>query len=83
MESMKYSLAQLKFAEELAFPEDMLRLFQAHCPDCWGSFYIKWLRECDRSLIRFIFSYSRADFKNGLGAQFEAIINDLIKGYEA
>lgn len=87
---MRFTLEQLKFADELAFPADMERLMKEHWPyesEEWKFYYVQWLRQHKCSLISFIFNYSRADLNvvvgNGVTFReyFERIIVSLIGNY--
>ena len=87
-----YTISQLQFASEMAFPDDMERLMAEHWPGNdkaeWKVYYLRWLLDKKRNLFEFIFTYSRADFKselaNGitLGEYIERIIDGLIGGYQ-
>lgn len=79
----KYSLSELKLANELCFPADFKKLLERHTKntiyeDCWHSIDVSFRRSHKAGLISLIFSYSRADFDNDLGAIFNNIIDDLI-----
>jgi len=76
-----YTLEQLKLADDLAFPSNMKESFDKHEPDELGfSYYYDFIHRHERSLMKQVFTYSRADFDSGMGAMFEAIIDDLLEG---
>jgi len=80
-----YTLDQLMFAEAMAFPEDMQRLFDKHAAveGCGFIYYGDWLKRYNRGLMAMIFNkYDRADLENGMGKMFEAIIDELIGDYK-
>lgn len=88
----KYSIKQLKFADEVCFSADMYRLMARHWPDnsiVWCVYYNNWLYKHKRSIISFIMEYSREDYDSvlvegrvmTLGMWFQYILDDLIKDY--
>ena len=83
---MKFTIAELKLADELAFPEDMEILCKKYFPDTdemigiWHIYYWDFIHKHERSLLRLIFHYSRSDYKNGLGPVFEGMVSDLLTG---
>ena len=81
----RYSLSELKFANELCYPADFRKLLHKHSTntyweDWWQSLDVSFRATHKADLISFIFSHSRRDFEDsGLGEVFENIIDDLIK----
>lgn len=75
----KFTLADLRLADELAFPERMEKLFYLYFPDCNTVFYNEWLNRFNRSFTAWIFNWSRADLeRNNSGLMIENMICDLI-----
>jgi hypothetical protein len=76
----KYSLSEIKLAEELAFPADMKQLLQKHDPEFGFLFYSDFMHRHGRSLIAMIFAHSRHDFETtNIGKLFESIIDELLR----
>jgi hypothetical protein len=74
----KYSLSELKLADDLAFPENVKRLLSKHFDeDLSWYLFTEYKSTHKSSIISLIFNYSRADFET-LEAGFEKVINELL-----
>lgn len=74
----RFTLSELQLANELAWPQDMERLLSLYFPDTWQCYYYDFMHKHERSLIKMIFHYSRADYETDMGEAFENIITDLL-----
>ena len=76
---MKWTLEQLKLADELCFPEDARELFKKHLGDDWIAYHLDYKREYKGGLLKWIFHFSRNDLtNNNFGARIDKIIEELI-----
>ena len=76
---MKFTIKNLKLANELAFPADIEKLFKKHFADLWRTHYISYINK--RDFLTWVFDWSRADLdrRDGeLGNKIDAMINEII-----
>jgi len=83
---MKFSIKQLKFANEVCFPDRFETLLRKHLPpkehDMIEHYLYKFNRVHEGNLFTWIFSFSRAtDEKTYWGEVHDKIIADLVKDY--
>ena len=73
-----FSIAQLKLAEELCFPDDFRRLMEKYEPAFACSHTYAFTNLCEGRLTRWIFSFSREDYCEGMVGTINAVVRDLI-----
>ncbi len=79
---MKFTIEELKLANELCFPADFERLLKKYLPAEDRDMAGYYRREFDLvlrcNLIHWIFQFSRADERKYWGAINEKIVSDLV-----
>lgn len=84
---MKFSIAQLMFANELCFVEDFKRVYAESAKGTgleeFAGIMLMAFRQTHKcNLISWIHSYSRADLERGMGAVIDKMIIALIGDYQ-
>lgn len=74
----EFTLEELRYAEEVCFPEDAERLFQKYLGDVGTIYSYDFKHKYQGRLLQLIFNYSRADYDRGLGVAFDAILTELV-----
>jgi len=76
---MKFSIAQLRLANELCYPADFVRLANKHLPEEIVSGEIwKFLNAYNHNLLFWIFHFSRAELRRGMGDILDAMVLDIL-----
>lgn len=86
---MKFSLKQLKYANEVCFRDDFIRLFNKYAEsgynpnlkDCGAFYESELVHQFGNDLLRFIFHFSRADLGKGYDFIFDGMLKELIGDY--
>jgi len=83
----EFNLAQLRYAEEVCFKDDFIKLFNKYAlnslEENLGLYH--WYYICSDyqgKVLNWIFHWSRADMKNAMGGIIEGMLTDLIGDYK-
>lgn len=77
-----WTIKQLKFADEVCFPEDFLNFMIEYLDDeCAARLHLSDFKN-KGGLIPWIFMYSRADMNRCMGETIDALIGKMVDGYE-
>lgn len=78
---MKFTIEQLKLADELCFQDDAKRLFKKHFPEFWMIYIADFSGKYECDLMRWVFSWSRGDMgshEREVGDAIDAMIQDIL-----
>lgn len=74
----KWTIEQLKLADELCFPKDFEDLVKEHFPDFWMSLQLDFMTKCNESFLAWVFLLTRDDYQKGFGKPIDAMIAALL-----